>query len=242
MKIDTKQIASEMRRTARVMREAGHPEIADGNDQIADYIDRLERELAEARAEIKCHGDDLDVAGATIKQAQSDLAQARAELEAVRKREQGTLAQRIRSAYTEYGQLEWDLFEAIEKIVGENNVEDTHVECDSVYDSSVEVVMAEGKELTKEHREKILALGFARIWCDGRYRRSEATAAAKGLAARLSRLEAVVRDDVAALEYVADYLDGFSNGEGHIENAIANLRTRALSALSALAAALGEAG
>lgn len=58
--------------------------------------------------------------------------------------------------------------------------------------------------------------------------------------ARLSRLEAVVRDDVAALEYVADYLDGFSNGEGHIENAIANLRTRALSALSALAAALGE--
>ena len=61
------------------------------------------------------------------------------------------LANKIHRAYSDYGNLEYELFDAIEAIVGEGNVEDSHVECDSVYDSSVEIVMADGVALTQAH-------------------------------------------------------------------------------------------
>lgn len=49
MKLDQTQIANEMRRTARVFRDVGQDEIADGNEQIAEYIEGLECGLAAER-------------------------------------------------------------------------------------------------------------------------------------------------------------------------------------------------
>ena len=108
-----------------------------------------------------------------------------------------SLAKKIHDAYSNYGKLEWELFEAIEAIAGEDNVEDSHVECDSVYDGSVEIVMADGVALTDEHRKQILALGFARIWCDGSYPR-KITLAAR--AAELAQLRAELAEVKAERE------------------------------------------
>lgn len=49
MKLDQAQIANEMRRTASVLRDAGQGEIADCNEQIAEYIEGLECGLAAER-------------------------------------------------------------------------------------------------------------------------------------------------------------------------------------------------
>lgn len=49
-RLDQREIANEMRRAAQLAREHGHPEIADGNEQIAEYIEGLESGLAAERA------------------------------------------------------------------------------------------------------------------------------------------------------------------------------------------------
>lgn len=76
------------------------------------------------------------------------------------------LAQRIHAAYTTYRRLGSELWDAIVEIVGEERLEDAHVESDSQYDNSVEVALVGNARLTDEEREKIKALGFSIVWND----------------------------------------------------------------------------
>lgn len=101
-----------------------------------------------------------------------------------------TIAKRIHDAYSTYVRLRWDLFEAVEKIVGEDRVEDTHVESDSQHDNSIEIVLSDGVTLTDAQRAEILKLGFSRIWSDVHSRRDADLAR---LRAHIKRLEAVLR-------------------------------------------------